>query len=316
MSDITDYGYGIYTIDAGYLRPKMAAIHLIESEGRAAFVDTANHAALTRATAALKSRGIAPDCVDLIILTHIHLDHAGGASAMMNAFPNANLVVHPRGVRHMADPSRLVAGVKAVYGSDRAAELYGEIGPISQDRIISAEDNSVLTLGSRDLLFLDTPGHANHHISIVDLETSGVFTGDTFGIAYRELDVDGQAFVFPSTSPSQFDPSAMRRSIDRILEFDPEALYLTHYGQIANPRQVAVELSRRLEESVRIARSTSGAPSAIETRLMDYLVSEARQHGCQLGDEKIIDLWALDIELNAQGLALWSENHREKTPLS
>ena len=315
MSDITDYGNGIFAIDAGYLRPKMAAIHLIESDGRAAFVDTANQAALTRASAALESRGLTPECVDLIILTHIHLDHAGGTSSMMNAFPNAKLVVHPRGVRHMADPSRLIAGVEAVYGRNRAAELYGEIRPIPQDRIVAAADNSVLRLGSRDLLFLDTPGHANHHISIVDLETSGIFTGDAFGISYRDLDIDGKPFVYPSTSPSQFDPGAMRRSIDRILSFDPEAVYLTHYGQIANPRQIAVELTRHLEESVRIARSTSGATSAIETRLMDYLLSEARQHGCRLSDQEIVDLWALDIELNAQGLAMWSEEGRTDQPV-
>lgn len=315
MSDIVDYGNGICAIDAGYLRPQMAAIHLIESGRRAAFVDTANHAALPRAMAALQSKGIAPECVDLIILTHIHLDHAGGARSMMNAFPNAKLVVHTRGVRHMADPSRLLAGVEAVYGKERATELYGEIGPISQERILAATDNSMLTFGSRDLLFLDTPGHANHHISIVDLETSGVFTGDTFGISYRELDVDGQPFVFPSTTPSQFDLIAMRSSIDRILSLDPEAIYLTHYGQIVEPRHMAVELKDRLDEMVRIARTSSGGVPAIRSKLMDYLLSEARKHGCRLVDQEIIDLWMLDIELNAQGLATWLQDNHPGQPV-
>ncbi len=213
METLTDYGNGIVAIDSGYLRPRLAAIHLIESEGRAAFVDTANHSALPRALAALQARGLTKESVDYVILTHIHLDHAGAAGLMMDAFPNARLVVHPRGARHMADPAKLMAGVEAVYGKERATVLYGELRPVAPERIIEASDGTVLRLGRRELLCIDTPGHAKHHIAIVDRETAGIFTGDTFGISYREFDVDARPFIFPSTTPSQFDPVAMRNSV-------------------------------------------------------------------------------------------------------
>jgi hypothetical protein len=121
MADaLIDYHNGIYAFDAGYVRPLLAAIHLIESDGRAAFVDTANFEVMPRALAALAERGLGPDAVDYVILTHIHLDHAGGAGVMMEAFPNAKLVVHPRGARHMIEPTKLMAGVEGVYGQERA----------------------------------------------------------------------------------------------------------------------------------------------------------------------------------------------------
>ena len=189
---LIDYHNGIYAFDAGYVRPLLAAIHLIESEGRAAFVDTANFEVMPQALAALEARGLGTESVDFVILTHIHLDHAGGAGAMMEAFPNAKLVVHPRGARHMIEPTKLMAGVEGVYGRERARRMYGSLIPIAAERIIEAHDNTVLKLGSRELLCIDAPGHAKHHIAIVDRQSSGIFTGDTFGISYRELDVDGR----------------------------------------------------------------------------------------------------------------------------
>ena len=217
MADsLIDYHNGIYAFDAGYVRPLLAAIHLIESEARAA-------------------RGLEPESVDYVILTHIHLDHAGGAGAMMAAFPNARLVVHPRGARHMIEPSRLMAGVEGVYGKERAKALYGKLLPIDAGRIIEAHDNTLLQLGSRQLLCIDSPGHARHHIAIVDRQTGGIFTGDTFGISYRELDVDGRPLIFPSSTPIQFDPDEMRASIERMLSFNPEAVYPVSYTHLTLP---------------------------------------------------------------------------------
>ncbi len=307
MNTLIDYKNGIYAIDALYVRPQLAAIHLIESEGRAAFVDTANYQVMPQALAALKATGLTPESVDYVILTHIHLDHAGGAGAMMDAFPNAKLVVHPRGARHMAEPSKLMAGVEAVYGKERAREMYGVLQPIPVERIIEAHDNTTLKLGSRELLCIDAPGHARHHIAIVDKQTSGIFSGDTFGISYRECDVDGRPFLFPSTTPSQFDPVEMRDSIERMISFEPEAMYLTHYSRIAPPRRLAQEVLRRMDECVRIAKVGSGDTAKIEKDMAAYLLTEAHAHGCKLSDTEILDIWALDLELNAQGIALWAQ---------
>ena len=307
---LIDYHNGIYAFDAGYVRPLLAAIHLIESEGRCAFVDTANFEVMPQALAALEARGLGPENVDYVILTHIHLDHAGGAGVMMEAFPNAKLVVHPRGARHMIEPSKLMAGVEGVYGRERALRMYGKLIPIASDRIIEARDNTVLKLGSRELLCIDSPGHARHHIAIIDRQTSGIFTGDTFGVSYREMDVDGRPLILPSSSPIQFDPDEMRSSIERMLSFKPDAVYLTHFSRVAPPAELGREVLRLLDQYVAIALAASedeDKTARIREGLTTLLLDEAHAHGCRLSDEKILDIWHLDLDLNAQGLAYWLE---------
>jgi glyoxylase-like metal-dependent hydrolase (beta-lactamase superfamily II) len=307
---LIDYHNGIHAFSAECIQPLTTAIHVIESDGRAAFVDTANFGIMPQALAALDALELGPQAVDYVALTHIHLDHAGGAGMMMDAFPNARLVVHPRGAPHMAEPSKLMAGVEGVYGRERARKVYGKLIPIAAERIVEAHDNTLLRLGSRELLCIDSPGHARHHIAIVDRQTGGIFTGDTFGISYRELDVAGRPLIFPSSSPTQFDPDAMRRSIERILSFNPEAVYLTHFSRLAPPADLGRTVLALLDQYVTIALAASeeeDKTARIRDGLTALLLAEAHRHGCRLSDEQILDIWRLDLELNAQGLAFWLE---------
>ena len=314
MGAMTDYGHGIYAIDAGYLRPVFAAIHLVVENGRAAFVDTGCNDSLPNAMAALDRLGIAPEAVDYVILTHIHLDHAGGAGAMMRAFPGARLVVHPRGARHMADPSKLVEGATAVYGADAVRRLYGEVLPIDAARIIEATHGLSVDLAGRELLCLDTPGHARHHIGIVDRKTGHIFSGDTFGVSYRELDTDGRPFILPATTPVQFEPEAMHASIDLLMSFQPEAMYLTHFGQIRGVADKALELHRFIDDYVAIAQRENherqGRHERILRGLEAMLLEETRRFSCKLPHSKILEIFANDLELNAQGLGVWLDTKK------
>jgi len=312
MFDWRDYGNGIFAFDAGYVRPLLAAVHMVVENNRVAFVDSGSNDSLPNVLAALDRLGLGASAVDYVLLTHIHLDHAGGAGAMMAAFPNASLVVHPRGARHMAEPSKLIAGVSAVYGADYVQRVYGEILPVTAERIVEAVDGYIVSLSGRELLCLDTPGHARHHICIVDRKTGGIFTGDTFGLSYREIDVDGKQFLFPTTTPTQFEPEAMRNSIQRLLSFNPEFMYLTHYGQLSGVQQQAAELSRHLDALVTLAVAEKNSGSERHARIKQsitcYLLAQIRAHGCQLLEEILLGLWETDLELNAQGLGVWLDS--------
>ena len=312
MPSVTEYGHGISAIDSGFGRPLLDAIHLIVEGDRAALVDTGTNASLPLVLATLADQGLAPEQVDYVILTHVHLDHAGGAGALMRALPNARLTVHPRGARHMADPARLVAGTVAVYGEAEARRMYGEILPVPVARILETPDGTRLRLGGRELVVLDTPGHARHHVCIRDGRSGHVFAGDIFGLSYRELDLDGRQFVFPSTTPVQFDPAAMHVSIDRLLALRPEAIYVTHYGQVRDVPRLGADLHRlvdaHVDAALRHRNAGAGRHAGIRSALAEILLAEARRQGWRMASKALLELMAVDLDLNAQGLGAWLDS--------
>jgi len=307
-SSVQDLGDGIWSVDTAFNRPFFDASHLIVENGRAAFVDVATGNCIPDLLAALAGRGLTPADVDHLILTHVHLDHAGGAGELMRHLPNATLVVHPRGARHMIDPSALLKGAAAVYGEDAVKRAHGDVLAVDAERVVEAPEGFVLELGGRPLVFLDTPGHARHHVCIWDERSQSFFTGDTFGLAYPELTTDQGPFIMPSTSPVQFDPEAMKSSVARMVERQPRAMLLTHYSRITDVERLAVELLAQVRTLADLARASDGRSDRsahLQTAVEEYLLGRAVDHGCLQTRDELLSLLALDIELNTQGLEIW-----------
>ncbi len=309
MTATQDFGHDISAIDSGLVRPGLAAFYLMIEGGQAAFIDTGATPSLPRALGALRAKGLRPEDVAWVIPTHVHLDHAGGAGAMLRVFPNARLVVHPRGARHLIDPRKLIAGVIAVYGPEVTARQFGEIVPVPAERVIEAPDEFLLDFNGRVLRFLDTPGHARHHFCVWDEPSRSVFSGDTFGISYREFDTARGAFIFPTATPVQFEPEALHVSVDRLLALQPRQILLTHFGRVTELERLGSDLHELITAFAAMARAAPGRGAERHAALIrgqrDLLLPRLAAHGCTLDPARIEELLAGDYELNAQGLGVW-----------
>lgn len=308
------YADGISAIDTEYVRPLQDASHLLVEDGHAAFVDTGTNNSVPLLLQALQQLDLDPGDVDYVILTHIHLDHAGGAGSLMQALPNARCVVHPRGARHMANPEKLIAGTIAVYGEAKTREMYGDILPIDEQRIVVPEDGGDIYLNGRCLRFLYTEGHARHHFCIHDEKSQAVFTGDSFGISYRELDTDNGEFIFPTSTPVHFDPEEAHKSVDRIMAIAPQQLFLTHYSRVTDLQRLADDMHQCIDAYVAMAREHDGQQNrteALRSAMFEYLVSRLLAHGFTGSRDEMWDILELDITLNTQGLEVWLDYQKK-----
>ncbi len=284
------------------------AAYLVVEGGRAAFIDTGTTHSVPRLLAALAAAGLAPEAVDFVIATHVHLDHAGGVGALMQHLPAAKLVVHPRGAPHLIDPRMLTQSARGVYGDEEFERSYGHVQGVPAERVVETEDGTVLALGERLLTFIDTPGHARHHHCIWDERTRGFFTGDTFGLSYREFDTDQGAWLLPTTTPVQFEPEALRASVQRLLSFEPECMYLTHYGRVTGAPRLGAQFMAQLDRMVSLGHALRGHADrhvALLQGLLDLYVEGAQANGCRMDRARVRELLGLDIELNAQGMGVW-----------
>jgi Zn-dependent hydrolases, including glyoxylases len=312
VNEIEAVGEGVWCVDTQQLRPRMAAAYLIEGDGRYAFVECGTSLSVPRLLAALQAVGGRPEQVDWLLPTHVHLDHAGGTGALAAALPNARVAAHPRALRHLVDPGQLIAGAGAVYGAARLQAMYGEILPVAAERVVSAGDGFECALGGRRLRVIDAPGHARHHLAVWDAATAGWFTGDVFGLSYREFDGPRGPFLMPTTTPVQFDPPAWARTLDRLLAVAPQRMYLTHYGVVESVAALAASLRAQLDAYQRIARDLARLPDR-HHRLVEALADDAlarlAQQDAPLAPAAARALLAMDLELNAQGLEVWLDRH-------
>ncbi|MBF0588549.1 MAG: MBL fold metallo-hydrolase [Magnetococcales bacterium] len=316
MSDATPlvdetYEGGVTRIDSGLYRPGAAACYLLVRDGEAAFVETGVQRSVPRMLASLERQGLRPEDVRWVIITHVHLDHAGGAGALMKHCPNAKLVTHPKGARHMVDPMRLVEGTEAVYGKSQSLALHGVTIPVPSERVEEAPDGHTLRLGNSTLTTLETWGHARHHMAILDEDQQTLYTGDAFGISYRVYDRGENALIFPSTTPTQFEPEEMMRVIDRVDAMGLRWVHLTHFGRLPYRRALADQLGRGVERMVGFAETAPEEPKARRSHLTEafeaMLMGDLLAMGISLEQAELRRMLGVDIRLNVQGLEAWLE---------
>ena len=248
--------------------------------------------------------GYSLDEVKYIIVTHIHLDHAGGAGLLLQSCPNAKVVVHPKGARHLANPERLIASARAVYGS-KFDEFFNPIVPIPEDRLLIKAEGETLQIGTDcALTFLDTPGHANHHFSIYDPVSNGMFVGDTVGVRYEQLAKDGVDLVLPSTSPNQFDPEAMLNAIERFQSMKLRYIYYGHFGMTTDAAAGLAQVSEWLPLFVETAKDVQREQKD-HKELAKRLQALVKDHlrGQEIPDDhEVYEIIQIDTEVCAMGL--------------
>lgn len=294
-----------------------AAAYLVIENGRAAFIDNNANPAIPRLLAALAERGIGPEAVDYAIITHVHLDHAGGTAELLRHCPNATAVAHPKAARHLIDPARLIAGTRAVYGDEQYDALYGEIAPVPADRVRTVEDGERIEWGGRTLTFLETRGHASHHCCIHDSRENIIFAGDTFGLGRMSSRRPGPPFIVCTSSPPEFDPVEARKSVQRILDTGADWAYITHFGMFDElPARAAQLLDSidRLEDVAREAAATDLAGEALHAYCAERVraVFTAHLEKCGVSDPAADLHWLRrDAELNAMGLAIYAGKLRQ-----
>ncbi len=307
---------GIFLIDTEYMHRGMAASYMIVDGDTSLFVETNTSLNVHRLVEAHRQKTLIPDKLDYAVITHVHLDHASGSGYLLKNFPGAKLICHPRGAKHMVDPQILIKSSVEVYGKSVFDELYGEILPVEPDRVKTVEDNEVMEFGSRTLTFFHTRGHANHHICILDSKTDGIFTGDSFGIGYRDLNIKGQ-FVIWSATPTQFDPDESRKTIDRIASCGAKQAYLTHFGVLDDLSAAAGDLHEDIDVYEDLV--DRGVRGDLEGEaLYDFFFRRMRDHVLDRYErinkipmpENHWNYISIDVDLNSKGLVYLSMKRR------
>jgi len=300
----------IATLDNLWMgRPRTIAAALLESDGHRAIIDPGPGSTLETLRQQLRTRGIGVGDLDAILLTHIHLDHAGATGALVRENPRLEVYVHSKGAPHMIDPSKLLASAARLWPNELQV-LFGETLPVPAENLRILEGGETLNLGARKLEVVYTPGHASHHVSYFDNVEGIAFVGDTAGVR-----IEGQAYVMPATPPPDIDLAVWDTSFAAILERKPGRLFLTHFGFSDNPSEHLRLFRERLHrwaaltaETLRIAANDSAAMDSF----MSATYAEISQH-LPAGEA---DHYAFSAGLNLSflGLARYLRKHAAAAP--
>ena len=298
---LTERLYVIDGFDLGL--PERTGTYVID-EKELTLVDTGPSPSVKHVKKGLAALGFTLEDVKYIIVTHVHLDHSGGAGLLLLDCPNAKVVVHPKGARHLADPSRLTAGARMVYG-DQFDQLFDPIVAIPEERLLIKTEGDRLEIGPDCTLeFWDTPGHANHHFSIYDPVSNGIFAGDTVGIRYDQLVREGIELYLPSTSPNQFDPEAMRHAIERMSEAKLDAIYYGHFSKTDHPERALRQSEEWLGVFVEEGQAAFAAqlkPAQLADRLFDRIQDYLRTLGVP-DNHEVYPYIQMDMQVSAMGI--------------
>jgi len=294
----------IHLIDGFDLDVQARTGTYVIEEAELTLVETGPSPSIKYVKRGLESLGFSLEDVKYIIVTHIHLDHSGGAGLLLRDCPNATVVVHSRGARHLAEPRKLAAGARAIYG-DSFEELFEPIVPIPEERLLIKGEGDTLQIGSDcTLQFLDTPGHSRHHFSIYDPVSNGIFTGDTTGIRYEQLARNGIDFFLPSTSPNHFDPVAMRESIKRVQKMKVDRIYFGHFGMTEKVDMALNQVSEWLEVFVELGEEVIAEGKGYD-ELSERMFQRVKSHLQTLNVPEEHDVYViinLDMQVSALGL--------------
>jgi glyoxylase-like metal-dependent hydrolase (beta-lactamase superfamily II) len=300
---------GVQAIDTEMFgRHRMTSAYLVEAR-EPAIVETGPTTSVDAVRAGLEALGVGANDLAHIVVTHIHLDHAGGAGALAPHFPGATVWVHERGAPHLAEPGKLVASAARVYGEARMQELFGPVHPVPSDRLRSLTDGDRVPLGDRELESLYTPGHAGHHVALADSASGGIFVGDAVGVFIPDVGV-----LRPATPPPEFDLELAVSSVERIAGRQPPLLLFSHFGpspDVAELCRLAIERLGGWTEVVVKALEQTHELAEVVGRLRTETADEVRTE--RWGDETLERYELLSsYEMNAMGLIRYLEKSRAR----
>ena len=263
MVDTKEVAENIYLIDSNlYSIPQWGGVYLIDEEKKA-LIDSGTSTSAKAVLDGIKMVGVKPEDIDYIVITHIHLDHAGGAGVLVRNMPRAQVIVHPRGAKHLVDPAKLVDSVRAIQGDEFMAKC-GEVSPIETKRVKPLGDGDVIELGDgQTLRFIDAPGHAPHQLCTYESRNNGLFVGDSVGLHISD---DDELLLQVTPLPS-FDLELFINTIERLMRLNVSIIYFAHFGpsrKVQEKLQEAIDKLKAWGDIVAKAIEEGGIDSARE----------------------------------------------------